>query len=72
MVGQGQDDPSKVSAQLPVIGLPGQNASHVVVPIFPEGDPRNQGKAVPSGFPAITRSHLHLTVPATLLCPKNQ
>jgi hypothetical protein len=46
MVGQGQDDPSKVSAQLPVIGLPGQNASHVVVPIFPEGDPRNQGGRV--------------------------
>jgi hypothetical protein len=38
-----------VSAQLPVTGLPGQNASHIVVPIFPEGDPRNQGG--PVGLP---------------------
>jgi hypothetical protein len=43
------DDPSKVSAQLPVTGLPGQNRTHVVVPIFPEGDPRNQGG--PVGLP---------------------
>jgi hypothetical protein len=49
MIGQGQDDPSKVSAQLPVTGLPGQNVSHVNVPIFPEGDPRNQGG--PVGLP---------------------
>jgi hypothetical protein len=41
--------PSKVSAQLPVTGLPGQNASHIVVPIFPQGDPRHQGG--PVGLP---------------------
>ena len=70
MVGQGQDDPSKVPAQLPVTGLPGQNASHVVVQYFPKAI--RGTKAVPRGFPAITRSRLHLTVPATLLCPKNQ
>jgi hypothetical protein len=49
MAGQDQDDPSRISAQLPVVGLPGQSASHVIVPIFPEGDTRNQGG--PTGLP---------------------
>jgi len=39
----------RVSAELPIIGLPGQSGFHIVVPVFPEGDPRNQGG--PSGIP---------------------
>jgi hypothetical protein len=41
--------PTNISAELPAAGLPGQNASHTVVPIFPQGDPRNQGG--PAGLP---------------------
>lgn len=35
--------PPRVSSQLPIIGLPGQNGNHIVVPVFPDDDPRNQG-----------------------------
>ncbi len=39
----------EVTTQLPAMGFPGQNGVHVIVPIFPEGDPRNEGG--PGGLP---------------------
>jgi hypothetical protein len=43
------DDPPKVTGQFPDMGIPGQNALHIVVPIFSANDPRNAGG--PGGLP---------------------
>ena len=46
------DDPKsspRVGGQFPVIGIPGQHSRYIVVPMFPEGDARNDGG--PEGLP---------------------
>jgi hypothetical protein len=59
---------TRVSAELPSMGLPGQNGVHVIVPIFPQGDPRNEGG--PAGLPGDYEVIFTFTRPGYPLQPE--
>jgi hypothetical protein len=58
----------KITTQLPINGLPGQNGNYIVVPIFPIGDPRNHGG--PDGLPGKYEVTFTLNRPGYPLRPE--
>jgi Methylamine utilization protein MauJ len=60
--------PSPISAQVPVTGLPGQNGNYILVPDFPEGDPRN--RSGPGGMPGEYEVTFTLNRPGYALQPE--
>jgi len=65
-----QPQPSRGSTQLELSGLPGQQQHLTVVPVFPEGDPRNTEH--PDGSPGQYKVTFILNRPGFSLLPEYQ